>query len=286
MAARRKKRPLRPRVPARVKKRTKRARSQHENELLGLALLALGLVLAAILYLGLDGGAVGSWLAGVLTDVVGDAAYVLPVAFVALGGLLLARSDLLDVRPFRLGVGVGFLGLMTLLGKDSGGFIGLAIGGTLAALIGDTGAAIIGGALFLAGFLLVSGASTGAILRRTGHVMHRAGSGARRAFEWTSSESPTEEDLDPVEPVACAPRCSTSCSTAPRRIPTSSGLPFTRKRRRFQRTTGRSSKASSRCSRRRQSTRSTDCPIAVSFARLPRPQPRRATRAAPRPPTC
>ena len=202
MAARRKKRPLRPRVPARVKKRTKRARSQHENELLGLALLALGLVLAAILYLGLDGGAVGSWLAGVLTDVVGDAAYVLPVALVALGGLLLARSDLLDVRPFRLGVGVGFLGLMTLLGKDSGGFIGLAIGGTLAALIGDTGAAIIGGALLLAGFLLVSGASTGAILRRTGHVMHRAGSGARRAFEWTSSESQTEEDLDPVEPVA------------------------------------------------------------------------------------
>jgi S-DNA-T family DNA segregation ATPase FtsK/SpoIIIE len=183
-----------------VKKRTKRVRSQHENELLGLALLALGLVLAAILYLGLDGGAVGSWLAGVLTDIVGDAAYVLPVALVALGSLLLARSDLLDVRPFRLGVGVGFLGLMTLLGKDSGGFIGLAIGGTLAALIGDTGAAIIGGALFLAGFLLVSGASTGAILRRTGHVVHRAGSGARRAFEWTSSESPTE-DLDPAEPV-------------------------------------------------------------------------------------
>ena len=47
---------------------------------------------------------------------------------------MLARSDLLDVRPFRLGVGVGFLGLMTLLGKDSGGWIGLALGGTLAAL--------------------------------------------------------------------------------------------------------------------------------------------------------
>ena len=105
-----------------------------------------------------------------LTEVIGNAAYVLPVAFVALGGLLLARSDLLDVRPFRLGVGVGFLGLMTLLGKDSGGWIGMAIGGTLAALIGQTGAAIIGGALLLAGLLLVTGASTGAILRRTGHV--------------------------------------------------------------------------------------------------------------------
>ena len=142
-----------------MKKRTKRTRSQHENELLGLALLALGLVLAAILYVGLDGGAVGSWLADVLESLIGNAAYVLPVTLVVLGCLLLARSDLLDVRPFRLGVGVGFLGLMTLLGKDSGGFLGLALGGTLAALIGETGAAIIGSALLLAGFLLVSGAS-------------------------------------------------------------------------------------------------------------------------------
>ena len=202
MAARRKKRPLRPRVPSRVKKRTRRPRSQHENELLGLALLALGLVLAAILYVGLDGGAVGSWLAGVLTEIVGNAAYVLPLAFLVLGGLLLARSDLLEVRPFRLGVGVSFLGLMTLLGKDSGGWIGMAIGGTLAALIGTTGAAIIGGALLLGGLLLVTGASTGAILRRTGHVVRRAGSEAKRAFEWPSSESQTEESVDVPEPAS------------------------------------------------------------------------------------
>ena len=77
MARRKKKRPLRPRAPARVwRKRTRRARSQHESELLGLALAALGLVLSAILYLGLDGGAVGSWLAGALGAVLGDAAYL------------------------------------------------------------------------------------------------------------------------------------------------------------------------------------------------------------------
>ena len=196
MAARRKKRPLRPRVPSRVRKRKqRRTRSHHENELLGLGLLALGLVLSAILYLGLDGGAVGSWLADALERVLGNAAYVLPVVLLVLGGLLLARSDLLDVRPFRLGVGVSFLGLMTLLGKDSGGWIGMAIGGTLAALIGETGAAIIGGALLLGGLLLVTGASTGAILRRTGHVVQRASSGARRAFDWVSSESQTAEDV-------------------------------------------------------------------------------------------
>jgi len=208
MAARRKKRPLRPRVPSRVKKRRqRRSRSQHENELLGLALVALGLVFSAILYLGLDGGAVGSWLALALDDVLGDAAYVLPLVLLALGGLLLARSELLDVRPFRLGVGVGFLGLATLLGKDSGGWIGVAIGGTLAALIGETGAAIVGGALLLAGLLLVTGASTGAILRRTGHVMKRASTEARRAFDWVSSESQTAEDaVLPPEPVVMPSR--------------------------------------------------------------------------------
>ncbi|HEU0245769.1 MAG TPA: DNA translocase FtsK, partial [Gaiellaceae bacterium] len=202
MAARKKKRPLRPRVPSRVKKRRqRRSRSQHENELLGLALVALGLVFSAILYLGLDGGAVGSWLALALADVMGDAAYVLPLVLLSLGGLLLARSELLDVRPFRLGVGVGFLGLATLLGKDSGGWIGMAIGGTLAALVGETGAAIVGGALLLAGMLLVTGASTGAILRRTGHVVKRASTEAKRAFDWVSSESQTAEDaVLPPEP--------------------------------------------------------------------------------------
>ncbi len=132
---------------------------------------------------------------------------MLPVALLLLGGLLLARSDLVDVRPFRLGVGVSFLGLMILLGRDSGGFVGLALGGVAAGLIGDTGAAIVGGAILLGGALLVSGASTGAILRRTGHVVRRAGSEARRAFDWVSLETQTEEQLLPAlarapEPVA------------------------------------------------------------------------------------
>jgi DNA segregation ATPase FtsK/SpoIIIE, S-DNA-T family len=204
MARRKKRRPLRPRVPARVKKRTKRTRSHHETELVGLALAALGLVFSAILYLGFDGGSVGSGLADALTAVLGDAAYVLPLALVAIGGLMLARSDLLEVRPFRLGLGVGFLGLMTLLGKDTGGWIGLALGGALAALIGDTGAAIVGGTLLLAGALLVSGASTGAILRHTGHVVRNASFGARRALDWVSSETQTDENpvlpREPEEP--------------------------------------------------------------------------------------
>ncbi|HET8968837.1 MAG TPA: DNA translocase FtsK, partial [Gaiellaceae bacterium] len=42
--------------------------------------------------------------------------------------------------------------------------------------------------------------STGAILRRTGHVVKRAGSGAKRAFEWPSSESQTAEDVEVARP--------------------------------------------------------------------------------------
>ncbi len=200
MARRKKRRPLRPRVPARVKKRTKKTSSGQQHELLGLGLSALGLIFGVILYLGLDGGAVGSWLADVLTTVLGEAAYGLPIALIAIGALMLARSELLDVRPFRLGLGVGFLGLMTLLGKDNGGWIGLALGGALAGLIGDTGAAIVGGTLLLAGALLVSGASTGAILRRTGHVVRTAGTGARRAFDWSSERSTDEFTVQPAAP--------------------------------------------------------------------------------------
>ena len=104
---------------------------------------------------------------------------------------------------------MSFLGLMTLLGKDSGGWVGMAIGGTLAALIGQTGAAIIGGALLVAGLLLVTGASTGAILRRTGHAVKRAGTGARRAFEWPSSESQTAEDVPVPERVSATAAVAT-----------------------------------------------------------------------------
>jgi S-DNA-T family DNA segregation ATPase FtsK/SpoIIIE len=202
MAARRKKkRPLRPRLPARVKRRPKRRRSAHQGELLGLALLAAGLLLSAILYLGLDGGSAGSWVADALRSVVGDAAYVLPLVLIAVGALMLTRSVLLDVRPFRLGLGICSIGLMTLLGSDNGGFVGLVVGGGLARLLGETGAVIVGGAILLGGALLVTGASTGAILQRTGHVVRRAGAGARRALDRVSTESQTDEDVVlPPEP--------------------------------------------------------------------------------------
>ena len=186
MASRRRtkrRRTLRPRVPARVKKRTRRTRSYHHPELWGLGLAAVGLFLATVLWLGWDGGPVGSRAAAWLEDGVGTAAYILPLLLLGLGGLLLLRSALVDVKPFRTGVIVGVIGLMIALARDHGGLLGSLLGGGLAKIVGETGALIIGVSLFLAGALLVSGASAGALLRRSGSAVRRAGSAARRGLE-------------------------------------------------------------------------------------------------------
>ena len=95
---------LRPKTPSRVKKRRpakQRPRSLQHPELWGLGLVALGLFLGSVIYVGWNGGYVGRALADGLDAVIGGASWVVPVVFVALGGLMVARSALVDVRPFR-----------------------------------------------------------------------------------------------------------------------------------------------------------------------------------------
>jgi S-DNA-T family DNA segregation ATPase FtsK/SpoIIIE len=178
MAPRKKKRPLRPRTPSRVKKRTtkkKHARAAHEHpELIGLGLAALGLFLASLLYLGWEGGVVGDKVEAGLRDLVGSAAYVAPLALTVVGALMLFRSALLNVNPFRTGLAVAIVGLMVTLGSGHGGAVGEGLGGGLAKLLGGTGSFLVGLTALLAGGLLLSGASYGAILRRSHHAVRRA----------------------------------------------------------------------------------------------------------------
>src|SRR2546423_11594878 len=101
MARRRKRRTLKPRMPARIRKKGRRGKpkSAQHLELSGLGLLALGAFLASILYLGWSGGMVGGGIADIFTGAIGSAAYVAPVSFVIVGGLMVARSAPVDVRP-------------------------------------------------------------------------------------------------------------------------------------------------------------------------------------------
>ncbi len=71
-------------------------------------------------------------------------------------------------------------GLMITLGQDQGGYIGRVLGGGLALALGGTGVAIVGVLTLLAGGLLVTGASAGAMLRNSGRAVHRA---ARRSID-------------------------------------------------------------------------------------------------------
>src|SRR6266545_3160641 len=184
MPRRRKKRLLRPRTPARVKKtkRAKKARGHQHPELVGLVLAALGIFLSTVVYLGWSGGPVGNWLENGVEAVVGGGVYAVPVALVVVGSLMLARSDLVDVGPFRMGVAVSTFSLLLALGPH-GGFGGRALNGVFGTLLGDTGAAIAGGTGLVAGALLLSGASAGALLRRSGTAVRRTAGAARRSLD-------------------------------------------------------------------------------------------------------
>src|SRR5215211_5510015 len=184
MARRRKRRTLRPRVPSRVKRRRRSAkkaevRGHQHPELIGLGLVALGVFLGFVVWAGWNGGYVGGWIGDGLDALVGSATLALPAALVIVGALMVARSDLVDVRPFRTGLVVLAVGLMITLGKDEGGYVGTLLGGGLGLAIGSTGVAIAGILTLLVGGLLVSGASVGAMLRSSSRAVHRA---ARRTI--------------------------------------------------------------------------------------------------------
>ena len=93
----------RPKTPSRVKKRRPRGarrREHHHPELIGLALVAAGVFLACVLWFGLNGGPLADWA----DDGVGWAAYLAPVVLIPVGALIVTRSELVSVRPFRLGL--------------------------------------------------------------------------------------------------------------------------------------------------------------------------------------
>jgi S-DNA-T family DNA segregation ATPase FtsK/SpoIIIE len=211
MARRRKRRTLKPRVPARVrrKKRAGKARGHHHPELIGLGLVALGAFLGAVVWAGWNGGYVGGWIADGLDGLIGDAVLGLPAACAIVGALMVARSDLVDVRPFRTGLTVLAFGLMITLGKDEGGHMGTLLGGGLGLALGGTGVAIVGVLMLLVGGLLVTGASAGAMVRSSGRAVRTAARRsiqrreplARKPLRVVQSTAPTPSHGPPVDVV-------------------------------------------------------------------------------------
>ncbi len=197
----RKKRSLKPRVPSRVKKRTRAKRPHgHHSELYGLGLVGAGLFLGIVLYAGWNGGIVGGPLSDGVHGFVGAAAYIVPLAFVAVGSLMVARSELVDFRPFRVGLAVLAFGLLTTLGSAHGGFLGWVFGGGLGTLLGP-GATILGALALIVGALLLSGASAGALIRRSGHAVRAAATRRAASTPPVSQTKPAEKVRPPLDAV-------------------------------------------------------------------------------------
>ncbi|HVC88460.1 MAG TPA: DNA translocase FtsK [Gaiellaceae bacterium] len=203
----RKKRPHKtsPKTPSRVKKRRGKAkgRTHQHAELAGLGLGGLGVFLAAILWFGFNGGPV----ADLVRSGIGAAAYLAPVVLVPLGALMVARSELVDLRPFQLGLAVSLTGLQLTLGAGHGGALGNGLESAVALGLGTSGSTILGVLLTLGGALFLTGASLGAIVRRTGHAMQSAQRRVRTARppnllpEWSAPEqiAPLQVHAPPVD---------------------------------------------------------------------------------------
>ncbi|MFL5820852.1 MAG: DNA translocase FtsK 4TM domain-containing protein [Solirubrobacteraceae bacterium] len=159
--------------------------AQRDFDLIGLALVALGVFLACVLYLGWSGGEAGAALTHGIAYLVGLLAYGVPIALVAGGGLVIMRPLLGAGRPFGTGGGCLFAALAlafaagTLgLGPDGaragtwdtafvqtrGGVIGEALYTVADRAVQPLGAHILALFLFAAGVLLLTGATVAGVL--------------------------------------------------------------------------------------------------------------------------
>ncbi len=163
---------------------------QRQLDVIGLGLVALGIFLACLLYLGWAGGRVGEGLVESLRWLVGVLAYPVPAALVAAGALVALRPVLPARRPLRAGLACVSVALALALaagtfglGPDTplrgpafdpdafevrSGAVGEALWWAASTLVGRTGAHILAAFLFAAGALLLTGATLASILHAAG----------------------------------------------------------------------------------------------------------------------
>jgi S-DNA-T family DNA segregation ATPase FtsK/SpoIIIE len=181
----------------------------HHVDIVGLALIAIGVFLAGVGYLHWGGGALGGGSMRACRFFFGSLGYAVPVVLVLAGALVLMRELRPPTRPMRTGaicltvaitlaLASGALGLgpgpahgpefwhaSTL--EARGGVLGGAEYWVASRLISSVGADILAVFLFVAGLILVSGATLAGVIRATGDGVVGL---ARSAGEFTAGGSP------------------------------------------------------------------------------------------------
>ncbi|HEX3317205.1 MAG TPA: DNA translocase FtsK, partial [Solirubrobacteraceae bacterium] len=192
------------------------ALDQRHLDLIGLGLVALGVFLASVVYFGWAGGKVGSGMADGLRFAFGVVAYVVPVAVVAAGAILVLRPVLPTTRPFLPGALCLFAALTLALAAGTlglgppgvrhgfwhqawfearGGGLGEAELWLTSTLLGMVGAHIVAIFLFLAGVLLLTGATVAGVVR---NLRHHASTTATAIHRRAATLRPPEPARDIV----------------------------------------------------------------------------------------
>ena len=169
---------------------------QRHWDLIGLGLVALAVFLSFLVYLGWEGGTAGTALVDGLKDLVGQVHVLAPVGLLAAGAILVMRPVLPAVRPFRaaaaclllsccLAFAAGTFGLggISEAKEDRGGQLGEWLYEGTSTLLGSVGAHVIAIFVFLAGVLLLTGASVAGVLKATGDQVTTTGRRVRERAE-------------------------------------------------------------------------------------------------------
>ena len=201
---------------------------QRELDLIGLGLVAVGVFLACVMYLGWAGGEVGAALTDGVRYLVGTVGYAVPVALVAAGAIVVMRPMLPAGRPFGTGgacllagatlaFAAGTLGLGPpgarpdawdrAFVEDRGGVVGEALYTAVQSAASQPGTHILALFLLVAAVLLITGATVAGAIHATrrsiadsGRALRetRAGLGALAGRGAPAATAP--EPIEPPEP--------------------------------------------------------------------------------------
>ena len=179
------------------------ALESHHIDIVALALIAIGIFLGGVAYVGWSGGALGNGAITAVRFVLGSLGYIVPAALVAGGALVLLREIRPPARPLRTGlicltIAITLALAAGTLGIGPGAATGAAVwrahavearGGIIGEgefwvaghLISHAGADILAVFLFIAGLILVSGAGLAGVVRAGGLGVANTGRALRDA---------------------------------------------------------------------------------------------------------
>jgi len=177
----------------------------HHVDILGLGLVAVGILLGGVAYGGWNGGTLGDGAVTGMRFLFGALGYVVPGALVVAGGLVLMRELRPPGRPLRTGVicltcsitlalAAGTLGVgpgpvpsavywTPAAFETRGGVLGQGELWVTSHLVSTAGADILAVFLFAAGLILVTGATLAGIVRATGAGVAGTTRALRRSTE-------------------------------------------------------------------------------------------------------